>query len=168
MFTPNPLIIPTPRLILSAWGDLMGRIHIGTFIAARRKEKGLTQEELANYLGVSKPAVTKWESGQSYPDILLLPVLASYFNPSGDELLGYEAQMTKEDVRTLYIRLSDAFAAQPFDAVLAECREIVRKYRSCWHLLFSMAQLYVNHAMLAGSPEKTADILHERPSCWRA
>ena len=66
----------------------MGRIHIGTFIASKRKEKGLTQEELASYLGVSKPAVSKWESGQSYPDILMLPVLASFFNTSVDELLG--------------------------------------------------------------------------------
>ncbi len=53
----------------------MGTIQIGTIISTNRKEKGITQEELANHLGVSKPAVSKWESGQSYPDILLLPVL---------------------------------------------------------------------------------------------
>ena len=139
----------------------MGRIHIGTFISAKRKEKGLTQEELASYLGVSKPAVSKWESGQSYPDILTLPVLASFFNTSVDELLGYEAQMTKEEARRLYVRLSEAFATEPFDTVLGECRETIRKYRSCWHLLFLMAQLYVNHSMLAGSPERTAEVVRE-------
>ena len=139
----------------------MGKINIGTFISTKRKEKGLTQEELASYLGISKPAVSKWESGQSYPDILLLPVLASFFNTSVDELLGYEAQITKDDARRLYKRLSEAFAEGPFDEVYDECRAIIKKYRSCWHLLFNMAQLYVNHSMLAGSPEKMADVLRE-------
>ena len=139
----------------------MGKINIGTFISTKRKEKSLTQEELASYLGVSKPAVSKWESGQSYPDILLLPVLASFFNTSVDELLGYEAQMTKADARRLYERLSEAFAAGPFDAVHDECRDIIKKYRSCWHLLFNMAQLYVNHSMLADTPEKTAEVFRE-------
>ena len=139
----------------------MGRINIGTFISSRRKEKGLTQEELASYLGVSKPAVSKWESGQSYPDILLLPVLASFFNTSVDALLGYEAQLTKEDIHRLYNRLSEAFATETFDEVYAQCRETIKKYRSCWPLVFAMAQLFVNHSMLAGSPEKTAAILRE-------
>jgi transcriptional regulator with XRE-family HTH domain len=139
----------------------MGKINIGAFIAARRKEKGLTQEELADYLGVSKPAVSKWESGQSYPDILLLPVLAAFFNTSVDELLGYEAQLTKSEIRKLYERLAGAFASDPFDAVYAECREYVKKYHSCWGLLASIAQLYINHSMLAGSPEAAQEILRE-------
>jgi transcriptional regulator with XRE-family HTH domain len=139
----------------------MGKLGIGAFIAARRKEKGLTQEELADYLGVSKPAVSKWESGQSYPDIMLLPVLAAFFNTSVDALLGYEAQMTKADIRKMYARLSGAFAAQPFDTVLAECREYVRKYHACWNLLYAVAALLVNHCALAGSAEASLDILRE-------
>lgn len=139
----------------------MGKLGIGGFIAAHRKEKGLTQEELADYLGVSKPAVSKWESGQSYPDIMLLPVLAAFFNTSVDALLGYEAQMTKADIRKLYARLSGAFAAEPFDTVLAECREVVRKYHACWSLLYAVAVLFVNHCALAGSPEASLDILRE-------
>jgi transcriptional regulator with XRE-family HTH domain len=139
----------------------MAKINIGAFIAARRKEKGLTQEELADYLGVSKPAVSKWESGQSYPDIMLLPLLASYFNASIDELIGYEAQMTKADIRKLYERLSAAFAAEPFESVHEEIREFVRKYHSCWNLLYALALLLINNAMLAGGPEKMPEILQE-------
>lgn len=52
-----------------------------------RKEKGITQDELANYIGVSKASVSKWETGQSYPDIAFLPQLAAYFNISVDELI---------------------------------------------------------------------------------
>lgn len=54
----------------------------------KRKEKGITHEKLAEYIGVSKASVSKWESGQSYPGILLLLELATFFNISVDELLG--------------------------------------------------------------------------------
>lgn len=136
-------------------------LSIGTVIARKRREKDITQEELAAWLGVSKPAVSKWESGQSYPDILLLPMLAAYFGISVDDLLGYRAQMTREDIRKLYLRLSDAFAREPFDKVHAECRSYVKDYYACWGLLFAMAQLLVNHAALAGDPSSVDDILAE-------
>ena len=76
--------------------SMLKELSIGKIIYAKRKELGLTQEELAEYLGISKPAVSKWESGQSYPDITLLPVIASYFNISVDCLLGYEPQLDQE------------------------------------------------------------------------
>ncbi|MEE1525445.1 MAG: helix-turn-helix transcriptional regulator, partial [Lacticaseibacillus paracasei] len=51
-------------------------MHIDQVIRERRLALGLTQEELANKIGVSAPAVSKWEKGVSYPDITLLPALA--------------------------------------------------------------------------------------------
>ena len=139
----------------------MDSIKVGTIIAARRKGKGITQEELACHLGVSKPAVSKWESGQSYPDILLLPVLAAYFNISVDELLGYEPQMTKEDVRKLCNRLKDEFACGPFEKVYSECNQYIKKYFSCWHLQIQLGLLLLNHMSLAGSQEKTQEIIKQ-------
>lgn len=144
----------------------MQTIQIGRNIARLRKEKGVTQEELAGYLGVSKPAVSKWESGQSFPDILLLPALAAYFNESVDTLLGYEAQMDAADVRKLYLGLADAFASEPFDAVYVRCEEVVKAYYSCWRLLFAMAQLLVNHAPLAGGPERVTSIYQKAASLF--
>lgn len=139
----------------------MKKINIGTIIAKMRKEKGVTQEELAGYLGVSKPAVSKWESGQSYPDIMLLPLIAAYFNLSVDKLLGYEAQMTREDVKKVYLRLASEFAEEPFEKVHAECIQYIKNYYSCWNLLFSMAQLLINHSSLAGSPERMNAVFKE-------
>ena len=51
-------------------------MKINEIIRKQRLTKGLTQEQVANYLGVSAPAVNKWEKGTSYPDITLLPPLA--------------------------------------------------------------------------------------------
>lgn len=66
----------------------MSTIKINEQIAFLRKQKGLTQEELALALGVTNQAVSKWESAQCCPDIQLLPAIADFFGLSADELLG--------------------------------------------------------------------------------
>lgn len=140
---------------------MMSDLKIGMKITEHRKRKGVTQEELANYLGVSKPAVSKWESGQSYPDILLLPQLAAYFNISIDELVGYEPQMTMEDIRKLYRRLADAFTKEPFEQVLKECRAYLKKYYSCWQLQMQMGLVLLNHFSLVPEKELADEIMDE-------
>lgn len=67
---------------------------LGKRIAALRKEKGMTQEELAEKLGVSPQAVSKWENGQSCPDISLLPRLSAIFGVTTDLLLTGEQETT--------------------------------------------------------------------------
>lgn len=61
---------------------------IGKTIRRLRRERDLTQEEMAAHLGLSFQAVSKWERGDGYPDITMLPALANYFGISVDELLG--------------------------------------------------------------------------------
>ena len=60
---------------------------IGSRISKYRKEKGMTQEELASRLGVSSQAVSKWENDLSCPDISLLPALCQALGVTSDELL---------------------------------------------------------------------------------
>ena len=72
---------------------------IGKRIAALRKEKGLTQEELAGHMGVSPQAVSKWENDQTCPDISALPKLARLLGVSVDELL--EGKQERPAVRVL-------------------------------------------------------------------
>lgn len=62
-------------------------MNIGNNIAALRKEKGITQEELAKILGVSAQAVSKWENNSSCPDVALLTDIADYFGVTVDALL---------------------------------------------------------------------------------
>lgn len=145
----------------SGRGDNMKEINIARTIINKRKEKGLTQDELAGHIGVSKAAVSKWEIGQSYPDITILPQLASFFNISIDELMGYEPQMHKEDIRKLYVRLSHDFTVKPFEDVMEECREIAKKYFSCFPLLFQIGTLIVNNSTESGDRDRSAAAIEE-------
>ncbi len=139
----------------------MKEINIARAIVSRRKEKGITQDELASYIGVSKASVSKWETGQSYPDITFLPQLAAFFNISIDELMGYEPQMTREDIRKEYYRLSSDFASKPFDEVLEHCHEIIKKYYSCFPLLFQIGALLLNYSAVPGDAERTMAVINE-------
>lgn len=69
-------------------------LKIGEIIKTKRKERKLTQEELANILGVTKAAVSKWETAESYPDITMLPLIAQLFHISMDELFDYTLEYT--------------------------------------------------------------------------
>lgn len=70
----------------------MKEMNLGRILIENRHKRGITQEELATHIGVSKGAVSKWETNSSLPDISLLPQLASYFDITIDELIGYEPQ----------------------------------------------------------------------------
>lgn len=88
---------------------------LGKRIAALRKEKGMTQEELAEKLGVSPQAISKWENGQSCPDISLLPRLAAIFGVTTDLLLTGEQEATppvqmlppekRKDIKDMMLRI---------------------------------------------------------------
>jgi len=140
----------------------MNGINIAKTIIRKRKEKGITQDELANYIGVSKPSVSKWETGQSYPDIVLLPQLASYFDISLDELMGYEPQMTSEDIDKLHKELINDFSTKPFDEVMERCREILKKYFSCFPLIYRIALLYMNYSLPMDKEQKDLLIMEAK------
>lgn len=88
---------------------------LGKKISELRKEKGITQEELAERLGVSPQAVSKWENDLSCPDIMLLPELAKLFDVAIDELFSVTPKKETEllppekrknpDDMILYIRV---------------------------------------------------------------
>ena len=74
---------------------------IGEKIADLRKKKGWTQAEFGEMLGVSNQAVSKWESGMSMPDIMLLPHIAEAFECSIDELFDYLPKKERADLHIL-------------------------------------------------------------------
>ena len=64
-------------------------ITIGENIRRLRRSRGMTQEQLAEILNISNAAVSKWERGDSFPDITMLFPIADYFGISVDELMGH-------------------------------------------------------------------------------
>ncbi len=77
----------------------MDNLKTAKVISKRRKELGLTQNQLAGALNISFQAVSKWENGTAYPDIAMLPKLASALNTTVDSLLGYSSVITDYDNR---------------------------------------------------------------------
>lgn len=93
----------------------MNQVLLSERIQRERSRSGLTQEELARRLGVSKAAVSKWECGQSMPDISLLPKIASLFSITMDQLFGYEpiaSEKKREEVRARLLALLEENTAE--------------------------------------------------------
>lgn len=122
---------------------------------------GLKQEQVAQYIGVSRAAVSKWEKGLSYPDITLLPKLATYFNVSIDALLGYEPQMTKEQIGRTYADLAKQFSEQPFEEVQKKIEQLLEEYYSCFPFVLKMVQLYLNYHFQASDQQQVLNRILE-------
>ena len=75
---------------------------------ALRKDKKLTQEQVAEVLGVSPQAISRWENSLSYPDITQLPNIASYFETSVDELLGIRKVVKKQKMLYFQFRWQES------------------------------------------------------------
>lgn len=76
-------------------------MNIGNKIRELRKQRGITQEQLAESIGISFQAVSKWENNIALPDITLVPVLASYFGVSMDELFDFNLKEIEHAVRII-------------------------------------------------------------------
>ncbi|MBQ7047522.1 MAG: helix-turn-helix transcriptional regulator [Clostridia bacterium] len=76
-------------------------IKLGEKIKSLRKEKNISQEIFANYLGVSFQAVSKWENGNTMPDVTMIPAIASFFGVSTDELFDFNLYEVEKNVETI-------------------------------------------------------------------
>ena len=113
----------------------LNKIAFGSFLAQLRREKGMTQKELAACLYVSDKAVSKWERGLSVPDISLLVPLAEQLNVTVAELLQgcrveEEQRFTREETEEL-IRKALTFSAEPPERRQARTRKYLPLYAVC-------------------------------------
>ncbi|WP_234121536.1 helix-turn-helix domain-containing protein [Clostridium hydrogenum] len=120
----------------------MDKISIGEIIFKLRKKKKITQEELGNYIGVSTAAVSKWESGNSYPDITFLPVLAAFFEVSIDELLNYKVELSEEEANKIFAECIKLFRSDDFYNGISKSEEYIEKYKSSYLLKLKLACLF--------------------------
>lgn len=138
----------------------MNTLNFSGNITRLRHEKNITQEQLADFIGITKASVSKWETGQSLPDILLLPRLAAFFDVTIDELLGYEPQLSKEQIQKIYRELAAAFAELPFEEAMEKSRAYAKKYYSCYTFLFQVCNLWLNHFTLADERILQVEVLN--------
>lgn len=115
-------------------------VNIGRTIARERRSRGVTQEALAAHLGVSKAAVSKWELGQSLPDVSLLPRIAAYFSLSLDELFDWRGELTDEESAALYAEVY-ALGEKDLAAAHERLRARAAEHYSDASLLLMLASL---------------------------
>lgn len=113
-------------------------MQIGEVIRKYRKEKNMTQEEMANRLGVTAPAVNKWEKGTSMPDIMLLAPIARLLDISVDELLSFQEELTDQEINELVKEVSERLKSEDYETVFKCAKKQMEKFPNCEHLLLSM------------------------------
>ena len=97
-------------------------IKLGEKIKSLRKQKNISQEVFANYLGVSFQAVSKWENGYTMPDVTMIPAIASFFGISTDELFDFNLFETEKQVEAI---CAESWKYRNSD--VAKSEEILRK-----------------------------------------
>ena len=110
-------------------------------IRTRRQALGLTQEGLAARLGVSAPAVNKWERSIHYPDITLLPALARVLGVDLNTLLSFQEDMTEEEIGLFLNRIYETAGAEGLAAAFALARDKLREFPNSDLLAYSLAGL---------------------------
>ena len=116
------------------------KINISENIRAMRKSCKLTQEQLAEALGVTVGAVSKWESAMSVPDISTIIGLAEFFDTSVDVLLGYESPrggVEKTTESLLMMRQEKRFTEG-----MREAEKALKKYPNLFDIVYECAMLY--------------------------
>lgn len=114
------------------------RMTIGANIKRLRKEKEITQEQLSVFMNVSCAAVSKWERGETYPDITLLQPLAYYFGVTLDELMGYDHEKVQVEIKEVIKEYTEALYTNPNRAT-----EIIKDAYSKYHNDFAVMSYYM-------------------------
>lgn len=134
------------------------RMRMGGRIAALRKAKGLTQEQLADQLGVSAPAVSKWETDSSYPDITLLCPLARALGTNVDTLLQFEETLTDrqvtDQINALLQTALDGGADAGWERAEQQLEELLHRYPNCTPLHYNAAAVYDTFQMFFPTVEE--------------
>lgn len=124
-------------------------------IRALRRDRGMTQEQLAEAMNVSAAAVSKWENGQSVPDIAVLTALADYFEVSLDALVGYTVKSRRREDMVRSIRTLKRH--KQYGEALRQAEEALRRYPNCFQVVYEAGRAYGSCGME-----------HERPDDLRS
>ena len=128
-------------------------MKMNEIIREKRLAKGLTQEQAASRLGVSPPAVNKWEKGVTYPDITLLPALARLLDTDLNTLLSFQEELSNQEIEAFQNELLAAAEAEGTQKAFALARQKLREFPACDMLFLSTALTLEGLVCLYGAPE---------------
>ncbi len=134
-------------------------MKINEIIRQKRIEKGLTQEQVANYLGVSVPAISKWENATNYPDIMLLPAIARLLGTDLNTLLSFKDNLTKNEVALFMNEVAETIEKDGFEVGYQLAMDKIKEYPNCDLLISNIAMLLDGALILTG--EKMIDKYQE-------
>ena len=133
-------------------------LTIGKNLRNLRRNKDLTQEEVAAHLGISFQAISKWERGDGYPDITMLPALANYFGISVDELIGMDGITAAEKLDEINAKWNENRLEKKHAENVALMREALKTYPNHPILL---SQLYTSLERMDGTEAEKRENLRE-------
>lgn len=113
-------------------------LKLGENLKKFRLKRELTQEQLADILGVSAQAVSRWENGTTYPDITLLPTIASYYEITLDELMGMEDFKREEQLKELIAQIEENGTKGLIYENIMLLRDAVKTYPANYQLQFRL------------------------------
>ena len=116
------------------------QLKLSENIKKYRKDMNLTQEELADALGVTIGAVSKWENGNNVPDIMMLMQIADFFNVSMDEFLGFD--MSSKNMDEMCERIGQLCTERKYEEAIKEAGNALVRYPHTFKVIYSCAQLY--------------------------
>ncbi len=124
-------------------------ITIGKKIRELRRARELTQEELADKLGISSQAVSKWENGTCYPDMEQIPVLAGFFGVSLDLLFGYDVKQMDEKIDELITEAKNWFW-RDIDVCMNKYLDALKSYPGNEKLMTQLLEVYLQRSKNVG------------------
>ena len=131
-------------------------MKIGAIIRQKRKELSLTQEQLADRLGVSAPAVHKWEKGTTYPDITTLPALARVLKTDLNTLLSFQEDLTAEEIARFTKDLDRLIREEGYEAAFQRAMDEIHQYPNCEALIYPVIFYLDGARFLHGVPNPDA------------
>jgi len=117
-------------------------LMIGEKLRKLRRDRDMTQEMLASAFGVSPQAISKWECGDGYPDITMLPMIANYFKVTIDELMGNDEIGQREDISVFwntYHKIRDR--VERVEYILSYTRKYPKEYQIAQELTCAITEL---------------------------
>ena len=116
-------------------------MDIGVVIKKYRKEAGMTQEEMANRLGVTTPAVNKWENSNSKPDIELLAPIARLLDISFDTLLSFHEKLSDTEIEEIIRKMDKMFSEEGYEKTYEWALRLIKEYPNCNMLIWQAAPM---------------------------